>query len=712
MPGRLDALVKSMIFPRPTPATFSAATHADTLLHLPCVDPDTLLETGRFTNAYLFRQPASTHLIIYAHPNAVDIGIMHDEMRHLSRQVPADVLSFEYSGYGLTKCEITEASVSADMVSAYQFVRHYLGTPAPRIILCGRSIGAAPAAQLAASLPATETPSLLVMQCPFTALSECITEFSQNAVTIANFLGYNLFRTIDLIADVRCPVVLHHGTHDTTVPILHSYTLRQRRDAAARPCVTYFHQEDGKGHNNLSLSLLIQIIQGSVVAEGLAPLGTPWPSCLVARSPLYPHLFPSGNRKEPLRLVQRQWRQTFNLGRFLHSRKSLYALLTASVCSYAVKVSHAWQTYSAVVRRNARNTSAATSPTAASSLSNSSTHSSARRHRSGGGGGIGSGGGGGGSAGDRRCSKEEFIARCLACWGSPLGVYAPVAGLSRTADALVFGAYVPPGKWDTFDIGWHFSTRPAGPMLTVAELPATPGLLWAIQKILSSAPELLSNRGYLLSPMPTTSAAGRHASPTSSSTGGSSYNASFATPDHNNGGGGDGSDDDDDGDEDDRERTAGGATPNGSTNTLPAFVSADLVASVQTECERIVGFMDEASTVCLRDLFADFTGGLEARLSPKSRAIPGSSFQQETFEELHEWLRPYLDQPRAMAAVAEEVPWDYYLFKARVLAARLRLHVEMDWGDCVQLIDEAGVVASIDELFHRYYLHRVTIPDA
>ncbi|KAG5505639.1 hypothetical protein JIQ42_08405 [Leishmania sp. Namibia] len=452
MTSRLDAFVKSIIFPRPKVATYDTSTRPNKLVHIPLVDPHRHIENGLFTYGYLLVSPKATHVLLYAHPNAVDIGIAYKELRYVSKEASVSVLLFEYSGYGLTHTPITEASIHQDTLSAYLFLRRYFGVPANRVILCGRSLGASPAAFLAAFLPPLLCPCLLILQCPFTALSECINEFSQNAVSIANFLGYNWFRTIDIITDVRCPVVLHHGTHDTTVRIDHSYTLQRARDTATKPCVTYLYQEDGKGHNNLSSATLVRIIRERVVTESLLPLSLHHSKLFLANAPVYERLFcdDSGLGFATLSDAVASWLARLSLHVCAPPLDQLYVLLTASVCVFMMECARAWQVYCALIKQNMC-----------------------------------------GEAAHERCTKDVFIRRCLACRGSPLAVHVAVESLGSTREVRCFGFTT------CRDALLHapalYLTNCNEPLLSVLEIGVTPGLLSCMRRCLTTAPNLLED---------------------------------------------------------------------------------------------------------------------------------------------------------------------------------------------------------------------------
>lgn len=448
-------------------------------------------------------EPAA-QVLLYAHPNAVDVGMLYNEMSYLSQMAGVHVLAFEYTGYGPTdtastadgdgsasatggggggvgksnssssttitttpaagashtggtaasnsSCSssavgnaagsgggaaqpslISEQTIQRDARSAYYFVLRHLRVPPERIVLCGRSIGAAPMAWLAASLPPALVPSLVVLQCPFTALSACVDSVS----SLANFLGYNWFRTIDVIARVSCPVVLHHGACDDVVPAHHSWQLKAARDAARPPLATTLCIEEEKEHNNLGRACLVRLLRTHFKRERTPLFRSPGEcqrllDAFVAHPPLYDALLgwtagggpgsrSSGSRGSsagnsfassaslslgwqpaapavPWVAVARHWRGTAGVLRhYLHSPGELYKLLTMSVCGFTVHCARAWQLYQALHRL--------------------------------------SDGGGGGTAGGEldgtlRVYKAEFIRQCAASWGSPVGIH-----VSTVADA-------------------------------------------------------------------------------------------------------------------------------------------------------------------------------------------------------------------------------------------------------------------------------------
>ncbi|CCW70248.1 unnamed protein product [Phytomonas sp. Hart1] len=593
MLGPLDGLVRSIVFPRPEKSTYTASTHPDALLHISCVCCNDHTETGSYTYGYLFTQPSATHLLIYAHPNAVDIGMIYNEMKNLSEEAKIDVLLFEYSGYGLTHTEVSEESMNRDMLGSYYFARDHLHVPPDRIVLCGRSIGAAVVVQLFAGLPKHQVPSLVILQCPFTSLSECMQEFSKNAVSIVNFLGYNWFRTIDIIANVQSPIVLHHGTIDNIVPISHTYALKDKRTVETHPCKTHLYLDKDRGHNNLRRSTLIQILHERIEISGLRPLHTIWPSFAVSHPPVSTLLFPLDITK--FNEVCDKWNKIFNLADTLQNKESWFVILTASVCVFAAKAAREWQVYSDLIKRNSCNRSLKS-----------------------------------------RCSKNDFLIRCMTSWYNPLGIYIPIPGHSGYSEALVFGCSVPPNRWSSFDIAWDFISHDVSNVLfMIVEFKPTAGLLKAMGMVLSSAPDLLGM----------------------------------------------------------------------SKDEIPNFIHPDLVENIQVECERMVAFMPSHMSTSFEFLLNDLEKNSEALMSAKASRLHDTSFDHVVYKELCEWMNPYIKQPEQMSAIANEVSWDYYLFKARILMSRFSLHMDMDWRELEDFLQTGAVLVKIYDCFCRYFVY-------
>jgi hypothetical protein len=182
-------------------------------------------------------------LVIYGHPNAVDIGMMYDDLLYFAKAFNCPVLAYEFWGYGLCEGQPSEEDCIRDLRSAVRFAVRTLGFRIGDLVLMGRSIGSGPAVHLAAAFgryeahqadvgvhePQSLSPALLLLEAPFTSIRECTVSLAQSwAPTLGDLAGHfvgDRFRNVDAIAEVSCPIVIVHGTVDTIVPFSHGERL-------------------------------------------------------------------------------------------------------------------------------------------------------------------------------------------------------------------------------------------------------------------------------------------------------------------------------------------------------------------------------------------------------------------------------------------------------------------------------------------------------
>lgn len=386
--------------------------------------------------------------MLFAHPNAVDIGMIVREFFTIGKKANMSVLCVEYRGYGPSTFDgVCEASVQEDVYSAYMYAREVLGVPAERLVLAGRSVGSAVVARLAQYLsspsscamppsPSAAGIPLVILQCPFTSLSSCVESlFSSHVADVAERFGFDGFRVKDMITDVTAPVALHHGHLDTTVPFSHSQELKAMRDQAARPLVTFLYEETLAGHNNLPTAGLLNILQERLVRYPDAPLNLIIPEWTVAQPPLFPTYFSSNSSRVSLDAVVRQWRHGgFSTAYFTSQRHTLPALLTVSVSVFTMRCAVMWNALMTFRRKNQ-----------VKYRSSSRTSLFVDYPYDGGLGAAAAGGGGSSSAApaptsshsDDSPSREAFLLSCMARYGSPVGIH-----LTADGQLMLFGAAV------------------------------------------------------------------------------------------------------------------------------------------------------------------------------------------------------------------------------------------------------------------------------
>ena len=187
----------SMIFPKP-PLKYA-------------MGPDYLTLTARDGTKLAARHwanPQAKYTILYLHGNYQDLGSLAEYMPTFLKQGYA-VFAFDYRRYGLSEGTPTEGNLYSGTQLAYDYLRTKLGVPADRILVYGYSLGGGPAVELARHQPVAG----LVTEGAFVS--------SYRVMTRVPVFPGDKFANLGKMAELRCPVMVIHGTADATVPFWH-----------------------------------------------------------------------------------------------------------------------------------------------------------------------------------------------------------------------------------------------------------------------------------------------------------------------------------------------------------------------------------------------------------------------------------------------------------------------------------------------------------
>ena len=424
-------MINSLIFPVPS-CSYTNQSHHGALIHIPRKN------TGTFTfglwipyishasrNQQYAKGSADEFVIIYSHPNAVDIGMMYEEMEYLSRSVRASVLLYEYRGYGMCEGTPEEEELNFDIESVYFFVTETLRYPPSRVILMGRSIGTGPSTRLAASALCRDNPPAgLVLQAPFTSIKDCVKTVAKRMVggleDFASYFVADRFRNVDIIHQVSCPVAIQHGDLDTIVDYAHSQKLVGAAQAKGKQDVT-LHTAVGYGHNDLSVSeaaVIIRniIIQAIAASSSATAVARPLTSVAVDRRwlvlpTLHDEWFPSTCLT--LGQLEDHWIRTISLTHLLYQRATLSRLWSLGIAHLTMRCGVAWQRLNSIWE--------------ADHLEQTNVYVATN-----------------GRSGSRPSPYKppytitHLVQQCLAVWGSPLGVYYEVRMNAPQQPAAVF----------------------------------------------------------------------------------------------------------------------------------------------------------------------------------------------------------------------------------------------------------------------------------
>jgi pimeloyl-ACP methyl ester carboxylesterase len=148
-------------------------------------------------------------------------------------------LAVDYPGYGASGGRPSEASlVEAALAGFDELARRF---PGRRRVICGWSLGAAVAVQLAARRK--ERTDGLILLSPWTDLPSLAGEHFPG--WLVSLLLRERYDSLALVAELPGPALVIHGRQDRIIPVEHG-----RRLAAALPGARYL-EVAGAGHNDL-----------------------------------------------------------------------------------------------------------------------------------------------------------------------------------------------------------------------------------------------------------------------------------------------------------------------------------------------------------------------------------------------------------------------------------------------------------------------------
>jgi len=178
-------------------------------------------------------------LLLWCHGNAGNIINRLDNLRELYH-LGLSVFLFDYRGYGRSQGRPSEEGLYQDALGAYAHVTGARHIRPERILLFGRSLGAAVAGEVASHRPAAG----LILESSFPSV-EALAKFHYFGLP-AHWLVGARFNLTDRLKHVSVPILVIHGDQDEIVPI---HLGRQVFEAAKDPKA--FYLVPGADHNNL-----------------------------------------------------------------------------------------------------------------------------------------------------------------------------------------------------------------------------------------------------------------------------------------------------------------------------------------------------------------------------------------------------------------------------------------------------------------------------
>lgn len=184
------------------------------------------------------KHPKASATMLYSHGNAADLGQMFALFVELSLRLRLNIMGYDYSGYGQSTGKPTEYNTYADIDAAYKCLKEQYGVKDEQLILYGQSVGSGPTVDLASRLPNIRG----------VVLHSSILSGVRVLYPVKRTFWFDIYKNIDKVGLVKCPVLVIHGTADEVVDWSHGKQLYDLCKEKYEPLWL-----SGGGHCNLEL---------------------------------------------------------------------------------------------------------------------------------------------------------------------------------------------------------------------------------------------------------------------------------------------------------------------------------------------------------------------------------------------------------------------------------------------------------------------------
>ncbi|KAI3790363.1 hypothetical protein L2E82_03347 [Cichorium intybus] len=197
-----------------------------------------LLDTkgGNKVVATFWKHPFGRFTLLYSHGNAADLGQMKELFIELRAHLRVNIMSYDYSGYGASTGKPSEFNTYYDIEAVYNCLKNNYGIKQEDMILYGQSVGSGPTLHLASRLQKLRG----------VVLHSAILSGIRVLYPVKMTFWFDIFKNIDKVQKVTCPVLVIHGTRDDIVDFSHGKRLWELAKDKYDPLWV-----QGGGHSNL-----------------------------------------------------------------------------------------------------------------------------------------------------------------------------------------------------------------------------------------------------------------------------------------------------------------------------------------------------------------------------------------------------------------------------------------------------------------------------
>jgi len=163
-------------------------------------------------NGWFVPYPGSRTTLLWSHGNAGNISHRLENIKLLHEKVKINVYIFDYRGYGRSEGSVSEEGTYRDAAAALGHLHSRNDVDPNRIILFGRSLGAAVAAELATR----ENCLALILETPFASIRK-MARAAFPLLPIGPLLRTR-YDVVEKVKKIKVPLLVLHGDRDEVVP--------------------------------------------------------------------------------------------------------------------------------------------------------------------------------------------------------------------------------------------------------------------------------------------------------------------------------------------------------------------------------------------------------------------------------------------------------------------------------------------------------------
>ena len=238
----------SLIFYPNTPGRNLVATPEN--IGLGYEDVEFTTRDGIKLHGWFIANEAATGTLLFFHGNAGNISHRLESIS-IFHELGLSVFIIDYRGYGQSEGKVSEQGTYRDAEAAWEYLTQTRNIAADRIIIFGRSLGAAIAAWLASK----HTPAALILESGFSSVPSMAKRIYP--FLPVQWLASFQYDTARYVANISCPLLVAHSKNDEIIPFAEGLAV-----FAAAPEAKQLLEMRG-GHNDGFL------VSGSTYVAGL-----------------------------------------------------------------------------------------------------------------------------------------------------------------------------------------------------------------------------------------------------------------------------------------------------------------------------------------------------------------------------------------------------------------------------------------------------------